>query len=474
MVHVATQNKSLLNLSSEILSGAKEVADDLRTGRLRIYFFGHQNAGKSSLINTLIGRTITPEFPGKMTACLIRIRHGDKLRVVAIWQNGAEQETNLLNLQKKMTNWSESLDRPKEIIIEYPSEIFGVSTIELIDTPGTGSAWSLDSEKSFEDEIVAAELKTAALAIIVYKYSNAETESHDRLLRQLGDDNIPTYAICNLDPNWQGEYKKNSKNINKMIDAVESRSRKIAKASCYRLCVTQDPAYRELIDFVERIPDNTTLNNISKDLKKILDNKKEHIARQVVRKTNALIEDIEKKLVQFIKLNQDKFEQVEQEKSEILSGINTVRNNIAENFQSSRDGTIIGASVGSVFGLIGATTAATALTGGLYLLYAGAVGAAGAIVGYLVDQKEEDKFNMRLGNAWSELQRIISNAKIIRLPKIQGFSTNVNKGVIDNLESVVSEKLSEIPEYNAFLACRKLDRDLKDLRNILKHFLPNR
>ncbi|MFL9458916.1 dynamin family protein [Tolypothrix bouteillei VB521301_2] len=73
LLNIVTKNKCC-NYSAEGPNSeedAHNLLQDVRDGVLRIYIFGHQSAGKSTLINALLNSQVSPISSGKMTTCLI-------------------------------------------------------------------------------------------------------------------------------------------------------------------------------------------------------------------------------------------------------------------------------------------------------------------------------------------------------------------------------------------------------------------
>ncbi len=70
--------------------GAKAVADLLEKAdaeELTIAFCGHFSAGKSSLINSLCGKTVLPSGPVPTSANVVSIRYGRSRALIHPYQN---------------------------------------------------------------------------------------------------------------------------------------------------------------------------------------------------------------------------------------------------------------------------------------------------------------------------------------------------------------------------------------------------
>src|SRR6516225_9862475 len=72
----------------DLQSRVTDIENALRRPDVTLVFGGHFSSGKSTVINTLIGRTLLPtsDFPETGAACVIR--HGETERIVADTSDG--------------------------------------------------------------------------------------------------------------------------------------------------------------------------------------------------------------------------------------------------------------------------------------------------------------------------------------------------------------------------------------------------
>uniref|UniRef100_A0A0C1NGN0 Dynamin N-terminal domain-containing protein n=1 Tax=Tolypothrix bouteillei VB521301 TaxID=1479485 RepID=A0A0C1NGN0_9CYAN len=70
LLNIVTKNAAIIQRPNSE-EDAHNLLQDVRDGVLRIYIFGHQSAGKSTLINALLNSQVSPISSGKMTTCLI-------------------------------------------------------------------------------------------------------------------------------------------------------------------------------------------------------------------------------------------------------------------------------------------------------------------------------------------------------------------------------------------------------------------
>lgn len=105
---------------------------------LRVAILGVFSAGKSSLINALLGVTFLDVGIAPMTARLTVIRHGPRERALIVAHDGSESQIAIDDLAGAGSERGQSrFESVARIIIEHPSEI--LKEITLYDTPGFNS-----------------------------------------------------------------------------------------------------------------------------------------------------------------------------------------------------------------------------------------------------------------------------------------------------------------------------------------------
>ncbi len=102
-----------------------------------VTFWGHYSAGKSRLINNLLGRHILPVQSRETTAALTYIRYGGFEECVIHFINGEEQSVELSQLKEIYQNTSQDIDLESIDYIEvFLAEKVLKSGMILVDTPG--------------------------------------------------------------------------------------------------------------------------------------------------------------------------------------------------------------------------------------------------------------------------------------------------------------------------------------------------
>ena len=129
---------------SEHASQAREIRERV-TGPLRVAIAGRVKAGKSTMLNALVGERLAATDAGECTRVVTIYRHGDGYDVTGSGLDGRERPLRMAQIDG---SWAIDLGGtpPGEfarIDVRWPSSV--LAELTLIDTPGLGS---LDGETS--------------------------------------------------------------------------------------------------------------------------------------------------------------------------------------------------------------------------------------------------------------------------------------------------------------------------------------
>ena len=131
-----------------LLSMARE---QLITNCFNLVILGQFKRGKTTLINSLIGKEILPSSVVPLTSMVTILRFGEELRCNIFMEDGSEKNVRIEELSDYVTEKG----NPKNIRgvrcarIEYPSP-FLKEGILLIDTPGVGSTFMHNTETTYD------------------------------------------------------------------------------------------------------------------------------------------------------------------------------------------------------------------------------------------------------------------------------------------------------------------------------------
>jgi GTPase Era involved in 16S rRNA processing len=118
------------------------LADRLRSERLRVLVAGEAKRGKSTVVNTLLGRRVLPTGITPVTAVATVVRYGTDEHVRAEFSDGHSERRPLGDLPGLVTERGNPANRlgltQATVYIDADMTARGV---EIVDTPGTGSVF---------------------------------------------------------------------------------------------------------------------------------------------------------------------------------------------------------------------------------------------------------------------------------------------------------------------------------------------
>lgn len=188
--HLATLH-SLMTKNNDKKNATKvrEIYEKLEKNELNISFAGHFSAGKSSMINALLGQSILPQSPIPTSANLVKIYLGDGFaRVYFRASNPIEfKEPYDIDLIKSYCKDKEAIEK---IEIATSKHILPDGTA-LMDTPG------IDAADDADRLITESSLHLVDVLFYVMDYNHVQSEVNLQFLKGLQDKEIPFFVIVN-------------------------------------------------------------------------------------------------------------------------------------------------------------------------------------------------------------------------------------------------------------------------------------
>jgi len=198
---IAQQDRKLLekilSLYKLILSNKdKDIAEKVRElGRksleeeFSIAFCGHFSAGKSSMINTLIGENILPSSPIPTSANLVRIKSGTEYAKVFFKQGGSRLYPAPYDYET-VKSYCKDGDQIEAIEISHNGAEFLKEAV-IMDTPG------IDSTDDAHRIATESALHLSDIVFYVMDYNHVQSELNFMFTKELTDAGKELYLIIN-------------------------------------------------------------------------------------------------------------------------------------------------------------------------------------------------------------------------------------------------------------------------------------
>ncbi|MFZ3577747.1 dynamin family protein [Virgibacillus sp. DJP39] len=166
-----------------------DLYDKLENRELTVSFAGHFSAGKSSIINELLGKSLLPQSPIPTSANLVKIYSGNGYARVYFHHEETIQysEPYDIDLIKK---FCQDKDTIKKIEISSSESILPLNTA-LMDTPG------IDAADDADRLITEGSLHQVDAMFYVMDYNHVQSEVNLQFLQAIQEKNIPFFLIIN-------------------------------------------------------------------------------------------------------------------------------------------------------------------------------------------------------------------------------------------------------------------------------------
>ncbi|WP_373688816.1 dynamin family protein [Brevibacillus daliensis] len=168
----------------------QQLVEKGRFEEMSIAFCGHFSAGKSTMINTLLGVELLPANPIPTSANVVKIRGGEPAASVHTRKSGVltlDPHTDLETLKKHAVDG----DEVEWVEICYPG-LFLTEKTSLLDTPG------IDSTDAAHKVATESALHLADVIIYMMDYNHVQAEENFNFTKMLKDRGKPVYLVINM------------------------------------------------------------------------------------------------------------------------------------------------------------------------------------------------------------------------------------------------------------------------------------
>ena len=168
---------------------AKDLAIKLEKQEYAIAFCGHFSAGKSSMINSLMGENILPSSPIPTSANLVKIKSGDDYAKVMFKEDRPRLYPAPYDYEK-VKSFCKDGDQIESIEISYSKTLIPKDTI-IMDTPG------IDSTDDAHRIATESALHLADLIFYVMDYNHVQSELNFLFTKELTEAGKEVYLVIN-------------------------------------------------------------------------------------------------------------------------------------------------------------------------------------------------------------------------------------------------------------------------------------
>ena len=181
----------LKNCAKELI--AKEVIHSNQIAKAEVAVIGDFSSGKSSFINSIIGKNLCPVGAGATTSSITTFNYSDEIKILINEDEISQSEYE--NLAKH--NDPNTKSKAYDIKYFYPFESF--RNVVLYDTPGFSNAGNLDNGKNGDTKLTMEKAKAVDVLLVVFDINQGSiTDELKKRLSEIKNQNKDAYFIAVL------------------------------------------------------------------------------------------------------------------------------------------------------------------------------------------------------------------------------------------------------------------------------------
>ncbi|MGO4888070.1 dynamin family protein [Anaerobacillus sp. MEB173] len=190
---IAQQTKldieSVVQLNEEEQHRIKLLKEKRKQETFEVAFCGHFSAGKSTILNTLLGAEVLPTSPIPTSANIISIKNGP-LALSVTSHDGSEKIWKGEIPWHQVREWGMDGHEISTMTITAPLAFLGEHSA-ILDTPG------VDSTDDSHQAVTVEQLYTTDFIVYVMDYNHVQSETNLYFLKQLSKEKKPLFIIIN-------------------------------------------------------------------------------------------------------------------------------------------------------------------------------------------------------------------------------------------------------------------------------------
>jgi len=167
----------------------QELQDKWLNGEFVLAFCGHFSAGKSTMINTLMGREILPSSPIPTSANVVLIKTGES-KAIAYFQDQAPRTFDYVGDLERLKEYCKDGDAVTRVEISCPND-FLVNNARLMDTPG------IDSTDAAHKVATESAMHLADVVVYMMDYNHVQSEINFQFTKTLKDKGKTLFLVVN-------------------------------------------------------------------------------------------------------------------------------------------------------------------------------------------------------------------------------------------------------------------------------------
>jgi small GTP-binding protein len=204
MVQTANKQETISSLKNKILAlyeylieqgdtenadKTKQLAKKLQNREFMIAFCGHFSAGKSTMINNVVGENLLPSSPIPTSANLVKVKSGEEYAKV-FFKNEKPRMYLAPYDYELVKNYCKDGDQIEEIEISHSDSQLPANTV-IMDTPG------IDSADDAHRVATESAIHLADLVLYVMDYNHVQAELNFLFTKELTEAGKEVYLVIN-------------------------------------------------------------------------------------------------------------------------------------------------------------------------------------------------------------------------------------------------------------------------------------